>query len=85
MRSLVMSIFLFQNAISSAISQAFVGLSEDPLLIWLYTTIAILAAIGCVGFWFAHRKLDKQEDMLNDLPESDYKGRGQSNVEEGKH
>lgn len=76
MRSLVMSIFLFQNAISSAIAQAFVSLSTDPLLIWLYTTIAILAFLGGVGFWWAFRNLDKQEDMLNDLPESEFKGRG---------
>lgn len=89
MRSLVMSIFLFQNAISSAISQAFVSLSADPLLVWLYTTVAILAFLGGVGFWFAHKDLDKQEDVLNALPESEYKGRGKSrqsiDFEKGGH
>lgn len=34
MRSLVMSCFLFMNAISSALGEAFVTLSEDPLLVW---------------------------------------------------
>lgn len=34
MRSLVMSCFLFMSAISSAIGEAFVTLSEDPLLVW---------------------------------------------------
>ena len=75
MRSIVTSLFLFTNAISSAIAQALVGLSADPLLPWLYTLIAILAFIGGIAFWFVHRNLDKEEDSLNDLPESSYKGR----------
>lgn len=33
MRSLVMSVFLFMSAISSALGEAFVPLSEDPLLV----------------------------------------------------
>ena len=36
MRSLVMSIFLFISAISSAIGEAFVSLSPAPLLVWNY-------------------------------------------------
>ncbi|KAL9007740.1 MAG: hypothetical protein Q9180_009588 [Flavoplaca navasiana] len=80
MRSVVTSIFLFMNAISYAVGQAFVGLSEDPLLVWNYTTISILAALGGVGFWTTHRKLDKQEDAMNALPESSFKGRGQNHA-----
>lgn len=34
MRSLVMSCFLFMSALSSALGEAFVTLSEDPLLVW---------------------------------------------------
>ena len=34
MRSFVTSIWLFQNALSAAIGQAFVALSTDPLLVW---------------------------------------------------
>ena len=75
MRSLVMSINLLQNAFSSAIAQALVSLSADPLLIWNYGVVAVLAAIGGVCFWFNFRNLDKEEDKLNMLEESAYKGR----------
>ncbi|BEI86742.1 hypothetical protein CcaverHIS002_0700880 [Cutaneotrichosporon cavernicola] len=67
MRSLVMSVFLFMSAFSSALGQAFVSLSSDPLLVWNYGSMACLAfAAGC-GFWFTHRHLDAQEDELNAL------------------
>lgn len=75
MRSLVTAVFLFMSAISYAVGQAFTSLSTDPLLIWNYTTIAALAAIGGVGFWLSFRDLDKQEDQMNALPESSFKGR----------
>ncbi|KAL8939613.1 MAG: hypothetical protein Q9211_002665 [Gyalolechia sp. 1 TL-2023] len=75
MRSFVTAIFLFMSSISFAVGQAFVSLSADPLLVWNYGTIAVLAALGGVGVWLAHRKLDKQEDKLNFIPESSFKGR----------
>ncbi|KAH9896910.1 oligopeptide transporter [Cubamyces lactineus] len=69
MRSLVMSVFLFMSAISSAIGEAFVSLSSDPLLVWNYGVMAVLAFIaGCI-FWFQYRELDRQEDALNDISE----------------
>lgn len=78
MRSVVTAVFLFMSAISYAIGEAFVSLSADPLLIWNYGIIAVLAALGGVGFWLAHSKLDKQEDKLNFIPESSFKGRKMS-------
>ncbi|KAI4168373.1 MAG: hypothetical protein LQ343_006458 [Gyalolechia ehrenbergii] len=75
MRSVVTAVFLFMSSISYAVSQAFVSLSADPLLIWNYGIIAVLAALGGAGFWLSHRKLDKQEDKLNFIPESSFKGR----------
>ena len=69
MRSLVMALFLFMTAISSAIGEAFVALSADPLLVWNYGTMAVLSAIACVLFWFSVRGLDKKEDELNRLKE----------------
>ncbi|EFQ34923.1 POT family protein [Colletotrichum graminicola] len=77
MRGLVTGVFLFVHAFSSAIGQAFVGLAADPLLVWLYTCIAIISCLGGIGFWIMFRKLDKEEDALNALPESTYKGRGE--------
>jgi proton-dependent oligopeptide transporter, POT family len=80
MRSIVTSLFLLTNAVSSAIAQALVGLSADPLLVWLYTLLAGLAFVGGIAFWFAHRKLDKEEESLNALPESEFKGRRKSSI-----
>jgi POT family proton-dependent oligopeptide transporter len=72
MRSLVQAVSLFMNAFSSAIGQAFVGLSKDPLLVYNYMLVTILAFIGGIGFWLTNYKLDKREDELNHLPRSKY-------------
>jgi POT family proton-dependent oligopeptide transporter len=68
MRSLVMAFNLFMNAISAAIGEAFVSLSADPLLVWNYGVMGVLAFIGGTCFWVQYRSLDKQEDELNMLP-----------------
>ncbi|KAF2750346.1 MFS peptide transporter-like protein Ptr2 [Sporormia fimetaria CBS 119925] len=75
MRSLVTSYWHFMSAFSNAIGQAFTGLSEDPLLVWLYMSTAIIAFIGGVLFWIHQRPTDKKEDILNMLPDSNYVGR----------
>ncbi|KAF2129661.1 PTR2-domain-containing protein [Dothidotthia symphoricarpi CBS 119687] len=75
MRSLVTSYWHFMSAFSNAIGQAFVSLSEDPLLVWNYGVVAVLAFAGGVLFWFHQRGTDKKEDALNMLPDSNYVGR----------
>lgn len=75
MKSLVMSINLFMSAFAAAVGQAFVPLSVDPLLVWNYTVIAILAFLGGVGFWFSFRYLDKEEDKWNTIAKSHYRGK----------
>ncbi|KAF1980936.1 MFS peptide transporter [Aulographum hederae CBS 113979] len=75
MRSLVTAVYLFMTALSSAVGQALVALSEDPLLVWNYGVVAVLAFIAGFAFWFTHRKQDAMEDELNMLPESDFTGR----------
>lgn len=65
MKSMVTSLFLLMNAFSSAIAQALVALSEDPLLEWNYGLTAVLAALGGIAFWFSNRGLDKEEDKMN--------------------
>ncbi|EJF63722.1 oligopeptide transporter [Dichomitus squalens LYAD-421 SS1] len=72
MRSLVMSVFLFMSAISSAIGEAFVSLSSDPLLVWNYGAMGVLAAVAGVIFWFQFRHLDAAEDELNNLDDGHY-------------
>ncbi|KAJ5159271.1 Major facilitator superfamily domain general substrate transporter [Penicillium coprophilum] len=72
MRSLVQAVSLLMNAFSSAIGQAFIGLADDPLLVWNYTVVAILAFVGAIGFWATNYKLDAQEDAMNMLPDSEF-------------
>ncbi|WEW56166.1 hypothetical protein PRK78_001601 [Emydomyces testavorans] len=72
MRSLVQAVSLFMNALSAALGQALVSLSEDPLLVWNYGITAILAFIGGTGFWLTNRNLDKEEDDLNRLPQGKF-------------
>lgn len=74
MRGLVTGVFWLSQAISAALSQAFVPLSADPLLVWLYITIAIITTLGGLGFWFSFRKLDREEESLNALPDSVFRG-----------
>ncbi|KIW08326.1 uncharacterized protein PV09_01243 [Verruconis gallopava] len=68
MRSLVAAFALFMTAISSAIGEAFVPLSTDPLLVWNYGAMAVIAFIAGIIFFFQYRTLDKLEDELNALP-----------------
>lgn len=69
MRSLVMSMFLFTNAVASALGEAFVSLSTDPLLVWNYGSIAVLCGISGIMFWIVVRKLNSEEDKLNNMTE----------------
>ncbi|KAI0785087.1 PTR2-domain-containing protein [Abortiporus biennis] len=72
MRSLVMAVFLFASAISSAIGEAFVSLSSDPLLVWNYGVMGVLAFVSGIIFWFQYRHLDQEEDVLNNLADGEY-------------
>ncbi|EJD04975.1 PTR2-domain-containing protein [Fomitiporia mediterranea MF3/22] len=71
MRSVVMAINLFMSAISSALGEAFVSLSTDPLLVWNYGVMGVLAAVAGVGFWLTFRHLDADEERLNELNEEE--------------
>ncbi|KAF9456670.1 peptide transporter PTR2A [Collybia nuda] len=67
MRSLVMAVFLFTSAVASALGEAFVALAADPLLVWNYGVMGVLAGVTGFIFWFAVRGLDAKEDVLNNL------------------
>jgi POT family proton-dependent oligopeptide transporter len=88
MKSLVMSVNLFMSAISAAIGQAFTPMSKDPLYVWNYTTVACIALLGGIAFWFCFRHLDSEEDKWNLLKKSEYKGKNQPTaleLKEGEH
>ncbi|KAG5655920.1 hypothetical protein KAF25_000840 [Fusarium avenaceum] len=69
MRSMVQAVALFMTSFSAALGQALVGLAADPLLVWNYAVVAILAVIAGTCFWFQFKDLDIHEDDLNALPE----------------
>ena len=51
------------------------SLAEDPLLIWNYGSVAILAFFGGIAFYFFFtRPWDAEEERMNLLKESAYKG-----------
>ncbi|KAK1995584.1 POT family protein [Colletotrichum falcatum] len=80
MKSLVMSINLFMSAVSAALGQAFTPLSEDPLLVWNYGSVAIIAFVGGIAFWFCFNHLDAEEDELNSLKKTKFLGSNQPNA-----
>ncbi|KAF2725450.1 PTR2-domain-containing protein [Polychaeton citri CBS 116435] len=82
MRGLVMGVNLLQSAFAAALGQALVPLATDPLLIWNYAVVAILAFIGGIGFWYTWKDLDAREDELNMIEATKYTGRRASIADE---
>jgi POT family proton-dependent oligopeptide transporter len=78
MKSTVQAIALSTSAVSAALGQALVGLSEDPLLMWNYGSVAVVAMFGGIGFYLTFRKADHEEDALNNMQESKFVGNGES-------
>ncbi|KAK8852169.1 PTR2-domain-containing protein [Apiospora arundinis] len=74
MRSTVQAIALSMSAISSALGNVLVALSDDPLLVWNYGSVAVVAMIGGIGFYLTFRKADREEDAMNNMKESAYVG-----------
>lgn len=72
MRSLVMGVGLFTTAIGSAIQEAFLPLSHDPLLVWMYTAFACISFCAGILFAIMYRDVDAEEDHLNNLATSNY-------------
>jgi POT family proton-dependent oligopeptide transporter len=81
MKSTVQAIALSTSAVSAALGQAFVSLSDDPLLVWNYGSVAVVAMAGGIGFYFTFRKTDKEEDAMNNQQASSYIGRKEGDVE----
>jgi len=63
MRALVMSIFLFMNALSSALGEALSPVITDPHLIWVWAGPAIALAVLTVHFYWTYREMDADEFM----------------------
>ena len=46
----------------------FTALSADPLLVWNYGSMGVVALIAGVLFWFTFQDLDAEENELNLIP-----------------
>lgn len=83
MKSLVMSIFLLQNAFGAALGIALSPTSENPKLVVMYSSIAGATAIAGVAFWLCFRKYNKTEEEMNrlDADNEDFKARKLSEID----
>ncbi|KAB8273993.1 POT family-domain-containing protein [Aspergillus minisclerotigenes] len=69
MRGLVMAIFLFTTALSSALGEVLIPVTQDPYLIWVWGAPAVALAVQTILFWFRFRSLNHDEFMIE---EKDY-------------
>ncbi|EPQ59685.1 MFS peptide transporter [Gloeophyllum trabeum ATCC 11539] len=63
MKSLVMSIFLFTTALSSALGEILSPAIVDPHLIWIWAGPAIALFVQTVIFWFRYKHIDNEDFM----------------------
>lgn len=68
MRSMVQAFALFMTAIANAIGEALNPLSSDPLLVWNYGSMGVIAFMAAVLFYASFYAMDRDEDKLNMLP-----------------
>ncbi|KAF4200150.1 hypothetical protein CNMCM8927_003857 [Aspergillus lentulus] len=69
MRGLVVAVFLFMNALSSALGEILIPATRDPWLIWIWAAPGIALAVQTVIFWWRFRHLNDEEFMTD---EKDY-------------
>ncbi|PYH98434.1 MFS peptide transporter [Aspergillus ellipticus CBS 707.79] len=65
MRGLVMAIFLFMTALSSALGEILVPVTVDPYLIWIWGAPAVALALQMILFWFRFKHLNDDEFMID--------------------
>lgn len=67
MKSFIMSLFLFTNAIGAALGIALSSTAVDPKLVWMYTGLSVATLIAGLIFWLCFRGLNKVEEELNSI------------------
>ena len=63
MKSVVFALFLFNNALSSALGEVLTSVTVDPHLIWVWGGLAIASAVQTIIFYWRYRELDNDEFM----------------------
>ncbi|CAF4026535.1 unnamed protein product [Adineta steineri] len=67
MKSIVMSFFLFTSAIGSALNFALIPVTVDPKLLWMYTSLSVVALLIGIIFYVTFRNDDIDRNRV--LPE----------------
>ncbi|KAJ5670934.1 hypothetical protein N7507_000061 [Penicillium longicatenatum] len=70
MKGLVMAIFLFTNALSSAIGEILVPVTKDPYLIWIWGAPTVALGLQTIIFWWRFRHLDNEQYVADVVDES---------------
>lgn len=60
-----MSMFLLTAAIGSALNFALIPVTVNPKLLWMYGSLAIVAAVTGIIFFMVFRKEDRTEHDVN--------------------
>ncbi|KAK5134304.1 hypothetical protein LTR08_006733 [Meristemomyces frigidus] len=67
MKSFVQSLYLFTNAIGSALNEALVPATGDPEIMWMYTGVGVASVVTGAIVWFIFHHYDDQEEEMNKL------------------
>lgn len=63
MKAVVMSLFLFNTALATALGEVLTPVTVDPHLIWVWAGLAIALAAQTVIFYWSYRGMDNDEFM----------------------
>lgn len=75
MKGLVMAVFLFMSALSSAIGEVLIPVTKDPWLLWIWGAPTVALAVQTVIFWFRFRHLN-DEPYLEEKEDESSPGQG---------
>lgn len=70
MKGVVMAIFLFMNALSSAIGEILLPATVDPWLIWIWGAPAVALALQTIIFWYRFRHLNGDNYIADNIDSS---------------
>jgi len=62
-------IFFWATDCRSMLIQLSIALSDDPLLVWNYGVMGVIAFVTGILMWLSIWRLDAQEDSLNNIAE----------------
>ncbi|KGO76740.1 Major facilitator superfamily domain, general substrate transporter [Penicillium italicum] len=70
MKGLVVAIFLFMTALSSALGEILIPAITDPWLIWIWAAPAVALAVQTVIFWFRFKHMNSENYFADNVDSS---------------